>query len=86
MTAIATPPTREELGVIAEGRFARAILPNLRPEDEGMFVAIDAASDDFEIAATMTDAVDRLRARNPSALPCVMRCDGSPAVRLRSPR
>ena len=47
MTAIATPPTREELGVIAEGRFARAILPNLRPEDEGMFVAIDAASDDF---------------------------------------
>lgn len=86
MSAVAAPLTREEIGLVAEDIFARAIRPNLRCEDEGQFVAIDAVSGEYEVAATMTDAVARLRARNPAAHPCVMRCDGTPAIRLRSGR
>ena len=86
MSANASRPTPEEIGVLAYNIFVRIIRPNLPSEDVGKFLAIDAASGEYEIAPTMMEAVDRLRVLNPAALSFVMRCDGSPAFRMRSPR
>lgn len=47
--------------------FDRAVKPNLRPEDDGKFVAVDIHSGDYEIDADDYQATGRLMARVPDA-------------------
>ena len=47
--------------------YARHIQPNLRPEDQGKFAAIDVDSGDYELDADDYTAITRLQTRRPNA-------------------
>lgn len=47
--------------------FDRHVKPNLRPEDDGKFVAVDIQSGSYEIDADDYQATGRLMARIPGA-------------------
>lgn len=53
--------------------YYRDILPTLKPEDEGKYVAIDIETGMFEIGADDMDVVERLYARRPEAQPWCVR-------------
>jgi hypothetical protein len=53
--------------------FERKVRPLLRPEDDGKFVAIDIATEEFEVADVDWDAVMRLSARRQGAQIWLMR-------------
>ena len=62
--------TREQLADDArrgEDAFDRFVKPNLRPEDDGKFVAVDIQSGSYEIDADDYQATGRLMARLPGA-------------------
>ena len=48
--------------------YRRDILPKVRDDHFGEYVAVDAATGEWEIADTTMDAVDRLRERCPDAV------------------
>ena len=86
MTAIEPRLSMEEIARRGIGIFERAVRPSLRSEDESGFVAIDIKTGEYAIDADSYEAISQLRARNPSAEVWLMRCDGSPAIRMRSRR
>jgi hypothetical protein len=75
----ATTHTLDELAALGKEIFDRLVRPNLRPEDDGKFVAIDVDTGNFDIDADDYTAVMRLRNRLPSADIWLM-CAGSPTT------
>jgi hypothetical protein len=68
---------------LAEEVYDRLILPALRPEDDGKYVAIAFEANDFEIDSDDYIATDRLLARHPGARLWLMRAGWQAAYRLR---
>lgn len=65
----ATKPDRnlDEIARRGSEVFNRQVRPQLRPEDDGKFVAVDVASGDYELNEDDYTAIMRLRNRRPSA-------------------
>ncbi len=57
----------EDLATLGKDVFDRLVTPQLRPEDDGKFVALDVDTGDFEIDADDYSAVMRLKTRSPDA-------------------
>jgi hypothetical protein len=77
-----TPPTpqrREEIARLGQEIFERRVRPHLKPEDDGKFVAIDIATEEYEVDPDDYSAVMRLRRRKPEAEIWLMRA-GFPAA------
>ena len=77
-----TAERREELKQIArrgQEVYDRAVLPNLRPEDDGKFVAVDLATGEYEMDADDYSAVMRLRNRFPGVVSWLV-CVGQPTT------
>jgi hypothetical protein len=72
----------EELARIGSEVFDRRVLPCLRPEDDGKFVAVDVATGDYEVDDDDFTAVSRLSARNPGAEIWLARAGQAAAYRL----
>jgi len=69
---MATGPTQprfseEEFAQRGDEIYDREILPKLKPEDAGKFVAIDVETADYELAADELSAADGVCARHPEA-------------------
>jgi hypothetical protein len=75
--------TPEELARLGSEVFDRHVRPELRPEDDGKFVAIDIDSGDYEIDDDDYTAVTRLRTRRPSAEVWLGRVGQPAAYRMR---
>ncbi len=61
--------------------YRRDILPKVRDDHFGEYVAVDAATGEWEIAETEWDAVDRLKERCPDAIDVLCERVGYRAVR-----
>jgi len=72
--------SKEELARRGDVIFERDVRPNLRPTDQGRYVAIDIESGTYELADEELAACDRLWARIPGAQIWMVRV-GSRAVR-----
>ena len=59
--------SKEEFARRGDALFEKKVRPNLKPEDEDKFVAIDIETGEFEIHANEMTAGDRLRKRIPDA-------------------
>lgn len=70
---------REEVARLGQEIFERRVKPNLKPEDDGKFIAIDIKTEEYEIDADDYTAVMRLRGRMPNAEMWLMRA-GYPAA------
>jgi hypothetical protein len=57
----------EEIARLGEALYERDVLPRLKPEDVGRFVAIDVESGAFAIDGDKLAAADRVLAHNPGA-------------------
>src|SRR5688500_6368102 len=80
-TMPATEPRRslDELGRLADEVFERQVRPTLRASDVDKFLALDVDTGEHEIDVDDYTAVERLRARKPSAEIWLMRV-GHPAA------
>lgn len=63
--AVELPPASEEFAPLGQEIYERRVKPLLTPDDDGKYVAIDIATEDFEIDADEWDALVRLRRRGP---------------------
>lgn len=80
MTPAAEPRrNRDEVARLGQEIYDRCVRPRLTPEDDGRFVAIDIATEEYEIDADDYTAVMRLRGRIPNAEMWLMRA-GYPAA------
>ena len=59
--------SKEEFAHRGDTLYESAVLPHLKPQDEGKFVALDIETSEYEIDADELRACDRLRARLPLA-------------------
>ncbi len=57
----------DERARLGHETFDRLVRPRLRPEHDGLFVAVDIDTGDYEIEENDHQAVTRLGARNPGA-------------------
>jgi hypothetical protein len=87
-----TPPTsqrsREEIAKLGQDIFERRVRPHLKPEDDGKYVAIDLATEEYEIDNIDWEAISRLSDRHRGAVISVMRI-GKPSrmsYRMRFPQ
>jgi hypothetical protein len=87
-----TPPTsrrsREEVARLGEEIFERRVRPQLKPEDDGKYVAIDIASEEYEVDDNDWHAVTRLSKRQRGGQIWIL-CVGKPyrmSYRLRFPQ
>src|SRR5438270_3101048 len=69
--------SKEEIARRGDALYESDVRPNLKPKDQGRFVAIDVETGAYELAASELAACDRLRARVPDAQIWLMRV-GSP--------
>jgi hypothetical protein len=65
--------TGEEVQKRGEDLYDKLVKPNLRPEDDGKFVAVDVESGDYEIDRDDFKATDRLLKRREGAQIWLMR-------------
>ena len=79
MPATETRRSLEEIGRLGDEAIARFVTPNVKPEDDGKFVAIDIDSGDYELDEDDLGAINRLRARCPSA-EVWLGCVGQPSA------
>ena len=66
--------------------YEEVIRPKFEHSHRHQFVAIDAESEDFEIAAEEVPAIEELLIRHPQAHPWVERLGHAAAIEFRSPR
>ena len=59
--------SKEEFAQRGDARYENDVRPNLKPEDEGKFAAIDIESGMYEVDVDELEACDRLSARIPDA-------------------
>jgi hypothetical protein len=69
--------SKEEFAERGDAIYGSDVRPNLKPEDDGKFVAIDIETGAYEVEADELTACDRLRARVPQAQIWLVRA-GSP--------
>jgi hypothetical protein len=81
----ATEPRRspEEVARLGTEILDRQVRPSLRPEDDGMFVAIDIGTGDYELDDDDYSAVTRLRTRHATAEVWLGRVGQPAAYRMR---
>ena len=79
MTPATPRRNRNEVARIGTEIYERCVRPLLKPDDHGKFVAIDIASEEYEIDTDDYAAVMRLRGRMPNAEMWLMRA-GYPAA------
>ena len=60
--------SRDEVCDRGAAIYAAQIKDRVEPQENGKFIVIDIESGDYEIAAEMLDAEDRLLARRPAAI------------------
>ena len=83
MSATAPRLSREELARRGDETYTQRVLPRLRPEDDGKFVAVDVESGAFEVDEDDHAAVSRLHCRTPGAQVWLVRAGHPAAHRLR---
>ena len=64
---------KEEFARRGDALYENEVRPQLKPDDEGKFVAIDIEDGTYEIDVDELEACDRLRARVPEAQMWVVR-------------
>ena len=79
MTTPTAKRSPEEVAERGQEIFERRVRPQLKPEDDGKYVAIDIASEEYEVDVSDIEAVMRLRQRMPGAEMWLMRA-GYPAA------
>jgi hypothetical protein len=67
MTPAAPKRDSEEIAKIGQEIFDRVVRPKLTPEDDGKYVAIDIATERYEIDESDYKAMVRLRGEQPPA-------------------
>jgi hypothetical protein len=67
MASIKRKYSKEDFAHRGDTAFERSVRPQLTPEDDGRFVAIDIETNEFEIDDEELTACDRLLARLPQA-------------------
>lgn len=72
----------EEVARLGEEVFDRIVQPQLRPEDDGKFVAIDVDSENYELDDNDLQAIKRLRLRCPAAQIMLLRAGQKGTCRL----
>ena len=82
----AQTPTRKRMprtkaALLGREIYKRDILPQVKDDHFGEYVAVDAATGEWELADTEWDAVDRLRERCPDAVDVLCERVGYRAVR-----
>jgi hypothetical protein len=82
MSEIGPRYSHEEFGRRADDIYRRVVHPNLKPEDDGKFVAIDIETEDYSLDTDDLRAVLRLKQRDPNAQVTLMRTGPSPAHRI----
>jgi hypothetical protein len=88
MTPAAPRRSREEVAQLGQEIFDRVVRPKLTPEDDGKYVAIDIATERYEIDNSDYKAMVRLRGEQPPAHIWITRI-GQPyrmSFRLRFPQ
>jgi len=86
MSATAPRWSRDEFARRRDETYAQRVLPFLRPEDDGKFVAVDVESGAFEVDEDDHAAVSRLHRRMPGAQVWLLRVGQQAAHRLRRGR
>lgn len=86
MTTLKPDGGSDEIQRLGEALYERDVLPVLRPEDDGKFIAIDVGSGEYEIDADDYSAVTRLRARRPSGRLWLMMAGRATAYRFAGAR
>jgi len=74
--------TKEQTVSLGKAIYAERLRAQLEPGHNGEFVAIDVESGDYEVAPALLDAVHRLRARRPGAVPFLHRIGHAAAFKL----
>jgi hypothetical protein len=74
--------TLDEVAALGGEIFDRQVRPNLRPEDDGKFVAIDVETGDYEVDEDDYAVIARLRSRKPAADVWLMRAGYPAAYRI----
>jgi hypothetical protein len=64
---VTIPRSDDEIERLGEEMIERRIKPQLSPDDNGKFIAVDVDSGDFELDKDDYSAVVQLRARRPEA-------------------
>jgi hypothetical protein len=67
MTPAAPKRSPEEVARIGQEIFERRVKPLLKPEDDGKYVAIDIATEDYEVDINEWAAIERLTERRRGA-------------------
>lgn len=67
MTPPELPTDKEAFADYAEDVYNRRVVPRLRPEDDGKYVALDVVTAEYEVDEDDHAAVQRLLDRHPEA-------------------
>lgn len=76
------PNRRHEVIARGERLYQTTILPRVEPAHAGEFVVLDVESGEYEVDADKVAALDRLTARQPDAVPYIVRAGRPTAVTL----
>lgn len=76
------PNSRHEVVERGQRLYQAAILPKVEPAHAGEFVVLDVESGEYEVDADKVAALDRLVARQPDAVPYIVRAGRPTAVTL----
>jgi hypothetical protein len=79
MTPAQPKRSRDEIGQLGRAIFDRVVKPRLTPEEDGKYVAIDIATEEYEIDDSDYEAIVRLSARHRGAQIWLVRV-GHPAA------
>ena len=88
MTPTRSQRNPEEVGRLGQDIFERRVRPHLKPEDDVKYVAIDIATEEYEVDDIDWEAISRLSARHRGGIISVMRI-GKPyrmSYRMRFPQ
>lgn len=55
--------TLDQLQELGEDILHRVVEPNAKPEEDGLFVAINVDTGDYEVSGELNDAIARMEAR-----------------------
>lgn len=86
MPTATQPISPDEVERLGEETFQNMVRPNLQPEDDGKFVAIDVVSGGYEVDTDDYTAVKRLEARRPDAEIWLMRAGHPTAYKFAGMR
>lgn len=76
--------TKEEVARRGQQIYDERIRQDVEADYPGKFLAVDILTGNYEIADDLLTAGDRVRARNPSAVPYTVRVGSPFAIRLGS--